>query len=176
MAFASGERAMKITGLRAHGISNMRKAVKCDRGPAPHWAVLGAITMVSAFALTTQSCVSIRQALFHRDVSEMIANAKTPADHDAIAAAYDQEAAYNRDEAAVHLEIAESYDRRPRWRFDYSKICRQMARDYADLAKEDDELAQEHRKMAESLRSAGEAKSQGPVIQGAARTTPGGSR
>jgi len=106
----------------------------------------------------------------------MIANAKTPADHDAIAAAYDQEAAYNRDEAAVHLEIAESYDRRPRWRFDYSKICRQMARDYADLAKEDDELAQEHRKMAESLRSASNLTSHGTVVQGAARTTPVGSR
>lgn len=154
----------------------MKKAVKCDRRLALRWAALGAITMVSAFVPITQGCASIRQALFHRDVSQMIVNAKTPADHDAIAAEYDQEAAYNRDEDAVHLEIAESYDRRPRWRFDYSKICRQMARDYADLATKDDELAQEHRKMAESLRSAGEANSQGPVIQGAARTAPGGSR
>ena len=82
----------------------------------------------------------------------MIANAKTPSDHDAIAAAYDQEAAYNQDQAVTHLEIAESYDRKPRWKFDYSKICRQMVKYYADLAKEDAALAQEHRKMAESLR------------------------
>jgi len=123
-------------------------------GLAAACRTLGIVMLVGALVLLTQSCASIRQELFHRDVSEMIANAKTPEDHDAIAAAYDQEAAYNRDEATTHLEIAESYDRRPRWRFDYSKICRQMAKDYADLAKQDAALAEEHRKMARGSISA----------------------
>ena len=123
--------------------------------PVTSWRVLGIVIVLGASALITQSCASIRHALFHRDVSQMIANARTPADHEAIAAAYDQEAAYNRDEAAMHLEVAESYDRRPRWRFDYSQICRQMAKDYADLAKEDAKLAQEHRRMAETLQGIG---------------------
>lgn len=128
--------------------------------------------LIADLTLITQSRASTRQALFNRDVSEMIESAKTPADHDAIAAAYDQEAAYNRDQAALHLRIAESYDRKPRWRLDYSKICREMVKDYSDLAKEDAELAQEHRKMAESLQSSsGSLTSQGSVGQGAA-TTP----
>ena len=49
------------------------------------------------------------------------------------------------------MKIAQSYDHRPRWKFDYSKICRVMAERYAGLAKEDTDLAEEHRRMAEKM-------------------------
>jgi hypothetical protein len=82
----------------------------------------------------------------------MVANARTPADHQAIADVYEKEAAANREEAATHLEIARSYGK-PHWRFDYSKVCRQMAQYCADLANADSELAKQHRKMAEEIRA-----------------------
>jgi hypothetical protein len=100
-------------------------------------------------SIVVQGCSAIRQARIDR----MIANADSPADHEAIAAAYEQEAANNEAEAATHLKIAERYDRRPHWRFDYSKLCRQMAQYYADLARDDAELAHEHHKMAQQMRS-----------------------
>jgi uncharacterized membrane protein YccC len=104
---------------------------------------------VMLVSILVQGCSGIRQARIDR----MIANANGPADHDAIAAAYEQEAANNKSEASTHLKIAESYDRRPHWRFDYSKLCRQMAQYYADLARNDAELADEHHKMAQQMRA-----------------------
>lgn len=119
-----------------------------------YFVAMGIVALLAALAPTVQGCSALRRTEFQQGIDEMVAAAKTPADHEAIASAYEEEAASNRDEAATHLKIAESYDRRPHWRFDYSKLCRQMAQDYADLAKEDSELAQEHRKMADSMRAA----------------------
>jgi hypothetical protein len=83
----------------------------------------------------------------------LIGAAKSPADHEAIAAACEEEAARNREQAAAHLKIAHSYERRAHVKFDYSKICRQMAQEYTDLAKNDAELAEEHRGITEKMRA-----------------------
>jgi len=102
--------------------------------------------------MIVQACSTFREA----QIDRMIANAKSPADHEAIAAAYQQEAERNKEEAAAHLKIAQSYDQRPRWKFDYSKICRDMAERYVGLAKEDADLAEEHRRMAEKMQAGAE--------------------
>lgn len=104
-------------------------------------------------AILLSGCSAIRQAEFVYEIDRMIANAKSPADHEAIAAAYDKEAARNREEAAAHMKIAQSYEARPRFKFDYYKICRQMAGEYTNLAREDDELAAEHRMVEEKMRA-----------------------
>jgi hypothetical protein len=105
--------------------------------------------------MIVRGCFTIREV----QIDRMIANAKSPADHEAIAAAYQQEAERNKEEAATHLKIAQSDDQRPRWKFDYSKICRDMAERYAGLAKEDADLAEEHRRMAEKMEAGTEPSS-----------------
>ena len=45
----------------------------------------------------------------HEDIAAMVANAKTPADHEAIAAYYDKQAAAARAEAEKHRKMADTY-------------------------------------------------------------------
>jgi len=119
---------------------------------ADRLALAGCLVFVT---MIVQGCSTVRDA----QIDRMIANAKSPADHEAIAAAYQQESERNKEEAATHWKIAQSYDRRPRWKFDYSKICRDMAERYAGLAKEDADLAEEHRRMAEKMQAGTEPSS-----------------
>ena len=98
-------------------------------------------------------CSAIHQVEIDRRIDQMIGTANSPADHEAIAAAYEEEAARNREQAAAHLKIAQSYEGKPHVKFDYSKICRQMAQDYSDVATKDAELAAEHRGIAKQMRT-----------------------
>lgn len=79
--------------------------------------------------------------------------AKTPADHEAIAAAFDQEAARLEARAKEHEKMAHSY------RTTGSKVgqksasmhahCAKLAKQYSEAAQENRELAKEHRAMKE---------------------------
>lgn len=79
--------------------------------------------------------------------------AKTPADHEAIAAAFDQEAARLEDMAKEHEKMAHLY------RTNSSKTglesasmhahCAKLAKQYSEAAKENRGLAKEHRAMKE---------------------------
>jgi hypothetical protein len=70
---------------------------------ADRLALAGCLVFVT---MIVQGCSNIREA----QIDRMIANAKSPADHEALAAAYQQESERNKEEAAIHLKIAESYD------------------------------------------------------------------
>ena len=87
-----------------------------------------AVSMILATILLS-SCSAIHQAEFGYKMDRMIADARSPADHEAIAAAYDHEAEHNRQEASVHLKMAQSYEGRPDLKVDYSGVCRQMAKE-----------------------------------------------
>ncbi len=67
--------------------------------------------------VTLSGCSAIHQVEIDRRIDQMIATAKSPADHEAIAAAYEEEAARNREQAAAHLKIAQSYEGRPHVKF-----------------------------------------------------------
>ena len=80
-----------------------------------------------------------------------ISAAKTPADHEAIAKAYEEEAASLDKLAARHKDLGETYSQpggKP-WQAGQSKHCNSVAAELAEAAKNERALAAEHRKMAQ---------------------------
>ncbi len=79
-----------------------------------------------------------------------IAAAKTPADHEAIAKAYEEEAASLEKLAAMHKNLGDTYGQpggKP-WQAAQSKHCRSVATELEAAAKNERALAAEHHKMA----------------------------
>ncbi len=78
--------------------------------------------------------------------------AKTPADHEAIAAAYDREAAQLEAQAKEHEAMAKAYlSPGVKKGVETSAMhahCAKLAKQYSEAAKENRDLAAEHRKMA----------------------------
>jgi hypothetical protein len=80
-----------------------------------------------------------------------IAAAKSPADHEAIAKAYEEEATSLEKLAAMHKNLGETYGQpggKP-WQAAQSKHCASVAAELAAAAKNERALAAEHRKMAQ---------------------------
>jgi hypothetical protein len=86
---------------------------------------------------------------------EQIESAKTPADQQALAAAYEKEAAEARAEAAKHRAMAKAYESGVA----YAKVghggkgamklhCERLADNYESMAKEAEDLAAFHRQLA----------------------------
>jgi hypothetical protein len=80
-----------------------------------------------------------------------ITAAKTPADHEAIAKAYESEAASLEKMAAMHKNLGETYTAQgggKAWHAAQAKHCDKVGSELAAAAKEERALAAEHRKMA----------------------------
>jgi len=79
-----------------------------------------------------------------------ISAAKTPADHEAIAKAYEEEAASLDKLAARHKDLGETYGQPggKLWQAGQSKHCLSVANELAAAARNERALAAEHRKMA----------------------------
>jgi hypothetical protein len=80
-----------------------------------------------------------------------ITAAKTPADHEAIAKAYEAEAASLEKMAAMHKNLGETYSSQAggkAWHAAQAKHCASVASDLAAAAKAERALAAEHHKMA----------------------------
>ena len=82
-----------------------------------------------------------------------MAEAKTPADHEAIAEYFEEQAAENEALASFHRRLAETYSQ---WHNSYKvnmvQHCDKVADEYAKIAAEDSALAQEHRKLAQEVK------------------------
>ena len=77
--------------------------------------------------------------------------AKTPADHEAIAKAYEAEAARFEKMAGMHKGLAETYSTQAgakSWHTAQAKHCDSIAANLQAAARESRELAAEHEKMA----------------------------
>jgi hypothetical protein len=83
------------------------------------------------------------------NLSQSIQNAKTPADHEAIAAYYDQEAAEAEKKAALHRQSASNL--KP---VGMANMCNSLADYWDKVASQDKDLASAHRKMAKAAGSA----------------------
>jgi hypothetical protein len=83
--------------------------------------------------------------------SVTISAAKSPADHEAIAKAYDAEATALEKMAAMHKNLSETYTTQAgakSWHFAQAKHCDSVAADLTAAAKEERALGAEHHKMA----------------------------
>ena len=81
-----------------------------------------------------------------------IAAAKTPADHEALAKAYEVEAKALEKMAARHKDLGQTYGQpggKP-WQAGQAKHCDSVASELEAAAKEERALAEEHAKMAKA--------------------------
>ena len=83
------------------------------------------------------------------NLTESMQNAKTPADHEAIAAYYDQEAAEAEKKAALHRRSASNL--KP---VGMANMCNGLAEYWDKVATQDKELASAHRAMAKGSEGA----------------------
>jgi hypothetical protein len=112
----------------------------------------------SLAAMTLAATVGVLVAMpmaAHAVSPEAVEKASTPADHEALAAQYDQEATEDREEAAKHRAMADTYGSG----VTYGKVahsgkgamklhCQRLAEHYEAAAKEADALAAFHRELA----------------------------
>jgi hypothetical protein len=90
------------------------------------------------------------------DLSTMIEHAKTSADHEAIAARYDKQAAAAKKEAEIHRKMEKSYSvggaSGKGAATALPQHCAALAKHYDDLAQEYTTLAKAHRDMAKAAK------------------------
>ena len=90
-----------------------------------------------------------------KNIEQMIAEAKTPADHEAIAAYYDKEAQAAHEQHAKHKKLADSYGAVPALKTKSGTLynhCTDAAKKYAGIAKDYEALAKVHKEMAKAAK------------------------
>jgi len=116
--------------------------------PVTILCALAFLVLVTALPMPTMGASAAQEA----DLEQMIANAKTPADHEAIAAYYDREAADNDSKAEFHRKLAKTYADLHVKPSDMRNHCEQMAKYFEGAAKDAKLLAAEHREMAKKAK------------------------
>ena len=89
------------------------------------------------------------------DMEKKISSAKTAADHEAIAAEYESEAAAAKAKAAEHRKMAESYKElggAAIGKLHLDEHCERLVKSYEKEAMEDEALAKAHREMAKAAK------------------------
>ena len=89
------------------------------------------------------------------DIEEQIAAAKTPADHEAIAKWYDDQAAEAQRKAEEHQKMGAAYKKEPgaiASKTHFHEHCEALVRNYTAEAKEYRALAAAHRQMAKTAK------------------------
>ena len=109
---------------------------------------------VDALVVGALGYVSASVAAEGKNVEHMIADAKTPADHEAIAAYYDQEAQAAHQKHEEHLQLKASYEKMPHLasKTGLPGHCNTIAANYEKTAKEYEALAKLHRDMAKTAK------------------------
>lgn len=117
--------------------------------------LVASVAGIGLLALLTFGAFSVRAAE-QQDIAAMIANAKTSADHEAIASYYDQQASEAKKQAEMHRQMAKSYtvgssigkgSLTPA-----PQHCAALAKDYDSAAQEYATLAAAHRSMAKAAK------------------------
>jgi len=105
--------------------------------------------LLAAVALPTTQAVAQQQTVTADNLDQMIANMKTPADHEAIASYFDQVAADARKKAELHHHSAETYrTMRTEKPAGMANMCDAIAADFDKAATQAEKLAKAHRAMA----------------------------
>lgn len=118
------------------------------------------VVLMAWLIIVVGTCV-IPSSTRATDIDQMVASAKTAADHQAIANYYDQQAAEARDQIARHQKMSKAYESSPGlrsagpsyWRVG-AKDCDVLKRSYQNIAAQDEALAKMHREMATQVSGA----------------------
>jgi len=109
------------------------------------------MAFAAAFLVATSiiAIPSLRLAAADEDMPSMISNAKTGADHEALAKMYEDEADKAKAQATEHKKMAEAYGRTPRLS-ELKGHCERLASYYKSAAKEFRLLATLEREKAKA--------------------------
>ena len=116
------------------------------------WKTLSiAIAMLAVGAFSYLPFTSAEEG---KSVEQMIADAKMPADHEAIAAYYEKEAQEAQQKYEEHLKLKAAYAKIPHLasKTGLPSHCDSIAKKYGGIAKEYEALAKLHREMAKSAK------------------------
>lgn len=109
------------------------------------------VLMVVALGFVSLRPVVADDHMAHME--QMITGAKTPADHEALAALYDKEAQEARQKQAYHLKMKEFYEKNPGMnKSGFSFHCQQVALQFQKMAEEYETLAKMHRDIAKAAK------------------------
>lgn len=124
----------------------------CHHGANRRVSVAVAVGLTLA-ALTLFS-QPIRAEVTIDNVSTSIANAKTAADHEAIAQYFEGQAARARKDAEAHREMLKAYERfgTGKEQMNHASHCKDAIRSFENLAKDYDALAKEHMQMGKNAK------------------------
>ena len=117
--------------------------------------VLSLVTVAVAVSVRADAPKLLKKA----EIQNLIANARTAADHERIAQHFDAEAAQWEAEANTHEELAQYYRRNPdpaAWRYSRSprafEHCDSLVKDLRRASQESRQLAADHREMAKEAK------------------------
>jgi len=110
---------------------------------------------LALFTIGTVGAVSFTLAAEGQSLEQMVAAAKTPADHEAIAAYYEKEAQAAYQKHAEHKKLADFYNLTPALKSKSTTLsshCGDAAKKYEGIAKDYQALAKQHKEMAKSTK------------------------
>src|SRR6266568_7310613 len=112
------------------------------------WKTIGIVAAV--LAISALGYLPFGSAEEGKSVEQMIAEAKTPADHEAIAAYYEKEAQEAHQKHAQHQQMSDAYAKIPVLKTKTGAVahCNTIAKNYEDIAKDYEALAKLHKEMA----------------------------
>ena len=112
------------------------------------WKTIGAAAAV--LAISALGYLPFGSAEEGKSVEQMITEAKTPADHEAITAYYKKEAQEAHQKHAEHQKMSDSYATIPVLKTKTGAVahCNTIAKKYEEIAKEYEALAKLHQDMA----------------------------
>ena len=111
--------------------------------------LVAVLTLLAPASLPAIKAATQPAVVSDDNLDQMIASAKTPAEHEAIAAFYDQKAAEAGKKAELHRNTADTYRKlkisKP---VGMAEMCEGIAAMWAKIAADDSKLAKDHREMA----------------------------
>src|SRR5712692_9878147 len=117
------------------------------------WKTIGAVAAV--LAISALGYLPFGSAQEGKNIEQMISEAKTPADHEAIAAYYEKEAQDAQQKYEEHLKLKAAYAKIPHLAskgFGLPYHCDSIAKKYEGIAKDYEALAKLHKSMAGSAK------------------------
>jgi hypothetical protein len=105
--------------------------------------IAAGLFLLAAATLLTIRATAQQTVVTDDNLNQMIAHAKTPADHEAIAAYYDTEAAENEKKARFHTTNVNMYSK-----LSFLPHCKALVKAFQEAADQDKALAAAHRAMS----------------------------
>ena len=112
------------------------------------WKIISAA--VAMLAIVALGYLPFGSAEEGKSIEQMITEAKTPADHEAIAAFYEKQAQAAHQQHAEHKKMSDSYASVSVVKMPTGMVahCNTIAKKYEEIAKEYEALAKMHKDMA----------------------------